>query len=246
MRDPSHVPHLLKMMKGMHIVVVLVYADWCPHCHTYKDEIWKHLISASKRKVGLASIQAEQLKHTPLANAKLKGYPSVLLIGKDGKPAEFEGEDGNPTNALPNARNREMMEKMVTSDPGKVLPDGALGPTGRLNKPPMDDMALDNTKELMNESKESKVSPEEVTEAAADLSRKSPLPPNPSTDIDRELSRQRVVAPVGGGALYQSLLKAAVMTAPAVGLATLGAATLKRRSRLRLRKGAKTRKHSRH
>jgi len=55
------------------------------------------------------------LADSPLSSAKINGYPSVLVVGKDGKPAEFKDEStGEATNAMPNARDVEMMKGLVT------------------------------------------------------------------------------------------------------------------------------------
>jgi thiol-disulfide isomerase/thioredoxin len=106
---------LESMMKKMNLTVVLVYADWCGHCHTYKDTVWKHLEGMPNKKVGLAKLNEKALADSPLSSAKINGYPSVLVVGKDGKPAEFKDEStGEATNAMPNARDVEMMKGLVT------------------------------------------------------------------------------------------------------------------------------------
>ena len=115
---------LQSMLKKTNLTVVLVYADWCGHCHTYKDTVWKQLEGLANKKVGLAKLNEKVLKESPLSSAKINGYPSVLVVGKDGKPAEFKDEStGEPTNAMPNARDVEMMKGLVTGASDQASPN---------------------------------------------------------------------------------------------------------------------------
>ena len=107
------VAQLEKMIKKLSVVLVFVYADWCPHCHTYRREVWSKLKAMKKRGVGLAAVNETVFSRSPVKHAKINGYPSVLLIGKDGKLGEFKDETGSPTNALPNARDMAMMSGIV-------------------------------------------------------------------------------------------------------------------------------------
>ena len=107
------VAQLEKMIKKLSVVLVLVYADWCPHCHTYRRDVWSKLKAMKKRGVGLAAVNETVFSRSPVKHAKINGYPSVLLIGKDGKLGEFKDETGSPTNALPNARDMAMMSGIV-------------------------------------------------------------------------------------------------------------------------------------
>ena len=94
------------------VVMVLIYADYCGHCHTYRDDIWNDLVSNKNRKHGMASIHYDQLENTPLANTKVSGYPTVLHIKSQGaEPVEY-----------PESRNKEEMEKILNlGEPGDVL-----------------------------------------------------------------------------------------------------------------------------
>ena len=192
-RDPSHVEELKQLLASKQIVVILVYADWCGHCHTYRDGVWSKLNSIPKgsRKAGLAAIQAEHLKHTPFANAKLQGYPSILVVGKDGNPAEFEDDTGKSTNALPDSRNEAMMNKLVTTDPSP-LPD-------------------ETTKVPVNTSNTTKLSNASITNAANSMENNGIVPPNPEDDVAQnpveiDVDRTLVAAPAKGGSLYHSLV----------------------------------------
>jgi hypothetical protein len=229
-RSAADAEKLKGLMKDVNITIILVYADWCPHCHTYKDDVWKNLtaIPASQRKTGLASIQAEHLKSTPFANAKLKGYPSVIVVGKDGRPAEFKDEDtGQSTNALPNSRKLEMMKKMVTSDPDVVLPAGSALSPNRRNKPLNKEFGAAE-KPLVDE----------------DFGEEFDLMTTPKS-VDESLMLRREQQPrIGGGALFQSLMKAAQMVGPAALLTVAGAVASRKRGRKKSKRASKTRRYS--
>ena len=129
-RSKSDVSKLIDMIKGNKITLVLVYADWCGHCTTFKQDIWSKLKGMKNRKLPLAEVNADVLGETPLANAKIDGFPSVVPIGNDFKMATMEDESGNSTNALQNTRDEEMMKALVSSDPTKVLGTGVGTSTG--------------------------------------------------------------------------------------------------------------------
>jgi thiol-disulfide isomerase/thioredoxin len=135
-RRTGDVSKLMDLLKKNKIVVVLIYADWCGHCQTYKKEVWGPLSGMKNRKVPLAAINEAALKDTPFANAKIDGYPTVSVAGQDGQLAEFPGETGEPTNAMPNARDMEAMQTMVTTDPEVVMNNmGVSGPAAAAPAP---------------------------------------------------------------------------------------------------------------
>lgn len=109
-RSQADVSKLNNLMKDSKIIMVLVYADWCGHCQTFKQDVWSKLASMPERKVPMAQIMAEELANTPLASAPVDGYPTVMMVGQDMKPTNLE-----------DTRNLEMMSKLVNSDPEKVL-----------------------------------------------------------------------------------------------------------------------------
>jgi len=171
---------LESMLKKMNLTVVLVYADWCGHCHTYKDTVWKQLEALKNKKVGLAKLNEKALADSPLSSAKINGYPSVLVVGKDGKPAEFKDEStGEPTNAMPNARDVEMMKGLVNG--ASKTPE----PTNVSQYP--------KTIYIGNESNVSKKAEEEATPEIAEevapeleVESKSLLNASPADDLEPE------------------------------------------------------------
>ena len=109
-RSSNDVPAFENMLSKGPMAVVLVYADWCGHCTNYKKNVWSPLKSMKNRTVNMASVHYDQLENTSLKNSKIDGYPSLLLVGQDKKPANF-GE----TNAMPNANDINTMKKVVAS-----------------------------------------------------------------------------------------------------------------------------------
>jgi len=103
------------LLKKFPMVLVLVYADWCGHCTTFKNNIWKHVKNLKKKNVGVLQMNETALPASPVSGAKINGYPSLLLIGKDGKPAEFKDErTGEATNAMPNSNNLPLLKSIVS------------------------------------------------------------------------------------------------------------------------------------
>jgi len=75
------------------------------------------------RKLNMVSVHHDMLEKTSQANAKIRGYPSVLVVGKDGKAASYNDEEGNVTNAAPNTTDLDAMKTLVTTDPEEVMND---------------------------------------------------------------------------------------------------------------------------
>ena len=102
---------------GNGLTVVLVYADWCGHCKTFKENTWNKVVGMPSRTLNISSVRDDMLPKTSLANAKINGYPSLLLVGDDKRPAEFTNPEGESTNAMPNTEIKTL-ETML-----KTLPD---------------------------------------------------------------------------------------------------------------------------
>ena len=67
--------------------------------------------------MNMASVDSEMIGNTSLANVPRKFYPTLLLVGKDKKPATFMDEDGTPTNAMPRSKtlseDREALSALI-------------------------------------------------------------------------------------------------------------------------------------
>lgn len=111
------------MVNG-NLTIVFVKAKWCGACHRFNDEVWSPLTKLKNRSMNLAAVDSEMIGQTSLANVPRKYYPTLLLVGKDKKPATFIDEDGSPTNAMPrNASlddDREALSNLVQTPKNKL------------------------------------------------------------------------------------------------------------------------------
>ena len=236
-RKLEDVAKLVEHIKNNVVTLLLVYADWCGHCKTFKKDVWDKLASLKGRKVNIAQLNESQLANSPFSGLKIDGYPTVSLIGKDMKPATLrDPTSGESTNALPNTRDMTAMTQLVKANPKQVMADNAMSleeekpqsarPTAESAKAleKAGNEALDN----MNNGRSN--IPKDATATV-------PNPPNVEDDVvatmtpptmNENNTPNKSKAPAVGGSLYASLLEATRQIAVPVVLAT-AAATLTRR-----------------
>jgi hypothetical protein len=249
MRD---VRKFMQMMRRQSTWLVLVYADWCGHCRTYKENVWNPMKTIMSRKMPMAEINETMYKKTPVGTATINGYPTVILLKK-----------GTPHTEIQDAKNVTMMNKLVSSTPEEVERDF---PSPNIQ--PMNTVT-ENVEEPVQEQEEpvpSLASEVNRSEQSAEIVRNSeagvtiPMveesqentigtPPNASDDLIRNTGEMLTPGPNAtmvenissntgsnnerpkmGGGLYASLLKAA---APAVILTGAVAMTKRRRRKTR-------------
>jgi thiol-disulfide isomerase/thioredoxin len=120
--SPSQVGELDKRISIGPITLVLVYADWCGHCQRFKP-MMEQLENISGRTVQTARIRDDMVSQSSLKNAKLDGYPSLLLIkgSKNGVKGEdmskniiqFKKDDGEISATVPDYTNMAKMTALV-------------------------------------------------------------------------------------------------------------------------------------
>jgi len=127
-RSKKDIKELEQIIKIGPITIILIYADWCGHCTRFKENIWNILLSKS-RKAKLASIHFDQLQHTFLKHVQMKGYPTVLVVGSDGKPASFpiSPMSTEMTNAMPQT-DLETLELLADADANSIMRTGVRTP----------------------------------------------------------------------------------------------------------------------
>jgi len=88
-RSPVDVKKALDIINKSKITLVLVYADWCPHCHTYKP-FWEKLTKEKGNGVGMVAVeQANSANILKIINDDSTGrpinvdaFPQVIAVGK--------------------------------------------------------------------------------------------------------------------------------------------------------------------
>lgn len=211
----DHIGKLKELFAKHPVVLVFVYADWCGHCTTFKPT-WEEYKKTPNRKVPIARVNETVLKQTPVADAKLDGFPSLALMGNDGKLASFKKEDGSETHAIPNMRDKKAMTMLLTTDPGKLKKvnngNANNGNNGNnADNDPSEGKSVTSTPEAENLMIKSG---EKAVESKDDpvVVMPDPSPPNTSADrADNDVRPRQPIASVGGsgGSLYKSLLRAA-------------------------------------
>lgn len=112
----ADIPKIHDMLKKNKVVIVLIWADYCGHCHKYKDDVWKNLLANSKRRAGLMTIHHDQLENVPEPIPKtVDGYPSVFRVTKSGNVKAYTSEEARDLKGM-NSRV-EMNDTESASDP---------------------------------------------------------------------------------------------------------------------------------
>jgi thiol-disulfide isomerase/thioredoxin len=110
--SPSKIPQLEKILKQGKVTVVLVFADWCGHCHKFQENIWEPMCKKNSIH-NRVSVRDDMIKNTSLANTNFKYLPSVLVVNEKGEAETFTTPDGEQTNAMPTPKNMNEMERVV-------------------------------------------------------------------------------------------------------------------------------------
>jgi thiol-disulfide isomerase/thioredoxin len=96
--------------------LLLVFADWCGHCTTYKP-MWKKMAKVAEG-VLTAAVHFDQVENVPaLKDAKLDGYPTVIRVKEDGSVETVPSVD---------MRDEEKMKTMMQKTPKKKQQSGMI------------------------------------------------------------------------------------------------------------------------
>jgi len=116
-RSSKEIEKLTSLLKQSPCTMILIYADWCPHCHDYLP-IWDQFANLPGRNANMAKVHYDMQEKIPaIANAKINGYPSVIKVRPGGTIEEYQDESGTTTNAVPNMRDKEEMMKNLMIKP---------------------------------------------------------------------------------------------------------------------------------
>jgi len=237
------VDKLVENIKNNVVTLLLIYADWCGHCGTFKDNIWKKLAGMKGRKLPMAQINEKVLGHLKeqIPDLKIDGYPTVSLIGKDLKAAEIHDPvSGETSNALPNTRDMESMTKLITANPNEVMANNGLGSPEEENK-----SATPTAESLVARKEAGRNAINNMNNGTPNVSLSSSSVNNPPSVEDDLVESQEIPdentpsGPVSvGGSLYAALLAATRQVAVPVALTAAGVAVSRSK---RARKGTKRR-----
>jgi thiol-disulfide isomerase/thioredoxin len=226
---------LTSHIKSNQVTLVLIYADWCGHCGTYKEGVWNKLANMPNRKVGMAQINEKILPQTPFSGLKFKGYPSTALVGKDMVPATMKDESGEETNALSNSNDFETMKKIVSSNPRSIV--SSYG-SKKISSNEQKSVKLTRNAESHREN-EGMNAVEELDNISPDESTVVHNPPSVEDDIMSIQQKEPVKKKALGGSLYLSLVEAAKDVAAPAALTALAMTRSKRRKGTRRSKPKK-------
>jgi hypothetical protein len=101
-----------KRIRSGPLTLVLVYADWCGHCQRFKPMMSK-LETIPGRSVQTARIRDDVFPNSSISGEKLSGYPSLMLIDKNGNSTLFKDKEGEVSNTVPDYTDMSKMATLV-------------------------------------------------------------------------------------------------------------------------------------
>ncbi len=131
-RNEAEADNALEIMKKSPITIVLVFANWCPHCHSYM-ETWNKLKQLPNR---APMVEMDAASEEPGAKEAVQEFLSSIK-GPDGAPMEVnayptvlsvKNKQGS-LNAEPveNSRDEEAMSELLMNNAPKLVEDQEKG-----------------------------------------------------------------------------------------------------------------------
>jgi thiol-disulfide isomerase/thioredoxin len=253
--NTSQLNELNKRIKMGPVTLVLVYADWCGHCQHFKPMMEK-LENLPGRTVQTARVREDVFPNSSLSSAKIEGYPTLMLVKKNGEVQSFKNKSGEVTNAIPDHTNMNNMS-LIVKNAGKeeavnvleesqnmsvgtpsvqTLSQNNKGNSDNIYEVANDDVGLEKTpKNIVAD----RLSEETVETLNNTLVKASNANISQTTKPAVGGSRQ------DGGSLYSQLMLAAKKVAPAAALFLAAEATRKKRGSKKTKKAKKSKKSRR-
>ena len=111
-QNENQLNELTKRISAGPLTLVFVYADWCGHCQSYKPKM-AELEAMPDRTIQTARVRDTVFPKSSLNSAKIEGYPTLMLVKKNGEATAFQTTDGTVTNAIPNHTDMTQMKAIV-------------------------------------------------------------------------------------------------------------------------------------
>lgn len=238
-RSDKDIPGFEQLIMTGPLTLVYVHADFCGHCKNFSENVWSK-VPKSNMPINAASVHYDMLDKTSLKNAKIEGYPSLLLVGKNKQPAEFKDEAGTVTNAMtePPKTPQELEQLLSTQVPNTVknansVVKSVVNNMSRVNSiQPSVQMANTPAPELMTSGEKRNVFKPVSVEALEG-------PPDTLTDLVETQKSATQPPKQLGGSLMGSLLEISREGAPAA-LLMASAAIYAHRKRVTTRKAKRS------
>jgi thiol-disulfide isomerase/thioredoxin len=196
-REETQVPEFESMIKTGP-VIVLVYADWCGHCQTFKRNMWDDVASMENKSMNTAAVHYNMVDKTSLKNASIKGYPTLIKVSPTPK--------ANTTNVLKTPQQKTELETLVgvetEEEPGVVNMTNTMS---MVNEATVNEPVVNET-ETMPVKRATNLSP--MKNSFTPVASSALPPPDPSLDaVTTLVESQRTNGTMKGGNLMGSLVK---------------------------------------
>jgi thiol-disulfide isomerase/thioredoxin len=214
-RSPKDIPKFESMIKTGP-VFVLVYADWCGHCKTFKQKMWDDVANSPNKSVNTAAVHYNMVEQTSMRNTPIEGYPTLFEV----KPTP----KANVTKPVQTPQTKEELETLVG--------------VNNENENVSSAMKTNNKDPSMNTMDPNLIRSQRITQNSLNANKNSfepdmaeNLPPEPELESEPEAAASAPLRGGGvksGGSLMETLLKLSADSAHAIILAG-SAAELSRR-----------------
>ena len=244
-RSDHDIPHFLKALQKKNLTIILVYATWCPHCHT----IMPHFDKASQCPTNtISSVKVNETMLSKINDAisksvnksappiKVDGYPSILIVNKNAEKIT-DIEPVNDTEILKKVMNIDK-QNASRSIVNSIIKNKLKEPNVEINEIGANEMPANempaNEPELIYNLNTSQNNTDSIPFIESPmLNTVSPPLPDEPTSLSKS---------VVGGSLMSAMAKATYTLAPAATLLATAALLMKRTRKTNKRSKSKRRR----